>query len=224
MAAALSGGTAAATVRVCSGAGQFALTPGDVIVVTCGSVTVNVVSGVIESTYLASDGSVATATLVQGQGVRFEPQAATLTAAAGNTSPVVVQSGGIQLQIAPGLVEPLVKRVQVDVKPGVSPNSINLGSGGNVPAAILSTPAFAAPAEIDMESLSLIGAAVNLVGKAGRLQCASEDVNADGLADLVCHFVTTNLDVQLGDSVALLLGRTLSGRQVRGEDTVRVVP
>ena len=97
-------------------------------------------------------------------------------------------------------------------------------TGGTVPAAILSSADFAAPIEIDLESLRLIGAAVNLVGKADRPQCGSEDVNADGWADLVCHFVTAEVDLQPGDAAGVLLGRLLSGRQIRGEDTLRVVP
>jgi sugar lactone lactonase YvrE len=222
--AAATGDEAPATISVCQGAARFTLTPDDIIVVTCGSVTVEVLSGAVDSTYLASDGSAATSTLVQGTSVTFEPESATFTGAAGNTAAIVVHNNGVQLQIEPGQVVVLVKQVDIDVKPGAWPNSINLGAAGTVPAAILSTADFDAPATIDPESLDLIGAAVNLVGKAGRLQCGTEDVNADGLADLVCHFVTTDLDLQIGETVAVLLGRTFGGRQVRGQDTVRVIP
>jgi hypothetical protein len=222
--AASSGGGTAASISACGGSGQISLTAGDDIVVTCGSVTIVVLAGAAEITYLADDGSVATVTLDQGNSLTFEPVSGTLTTPVGNTAAIVVHIGGIQLHIEPGRTVGLVMQVVLDVKPGTSPNSINLGSAGTVPAAILSTPGFTAPAEVDPDSLSLIGATVNLIGKAGKLQCNGEDVNGDGLADLVCHFVTTDLGLQIGDSVAVLLGQTFGGRHIRGEDIVRVVP
>jgi YVTN family beta-propeller protein len=222
--AASSGGGVAASITACGGGGQFSMTPGDDVIVTCGSVTLTVLAGEVETTFLADDGSVATVTLAQGNSLTFEPDDASLAAPAGNATAIVVQSGGIQLQIDPGQTVETVRPVLLDVRPGTVPNTINLGSAGTVPAAILSTAGFSAPSEIDPESLSLVGAAVNLVGKAGKLQCSPEDVNADGLADLVCHFVRADLALQLGDSVAILYGQTFGGRHIRGEDRVRIVP
>jgi hypothetical protein len=222
--AAVSGGATPASIRACTNSAQYSLVPGSGAVITCGSVTTTVLAGAVEITYFAADGSVATVMLTEGNTLTFEPETATLTAPAANASTTVVESSGIQLHIEPGQTVSVAKQVQLDVKPGTSPNSINLGSAGTVPAAILSTPDFSAPAEVDPESLSLIGAAVNLVGKAGRLQCSSADVNADGLADFVCHFVTADLGLQPGDSAAVLLGRTFGGRLIRGEDVVRVLP
>ncbi|MGH9509635.1 MAG: Kelch repeat-containing protein [Terriglobales bacterium] len=117
-----------------------------------------------------------------------------------------------------------VLTVRIDIKPGSSPNSINLGSAGTIPVAILSTPDFDAPAEVDPDSLRLAGAAVNLIGKSRRFQCSSQDVNGDGLPDLVCHFDTAQFFIEVGESVAVLEGQTLSGQPIRGEDSVRIVP
>ncbi|HXE75181.1 MAG TPA: kelch repeat-containing protein [Candidatus Xenobia bacterium] len=117
-----------------------------------------------------------------------------------------------------------VKTVGIDIKPASDPNSINLGSAGTIPVAILSSGDFNAPAEVDPDSLRLAGAAVNLIGKSGRFQCGSQDVNGDGLPDLVCHFDTAEFFIELGESTAVLEGQTLSGRPIRGEDSVRIVP
>ena len=40
------------------------------------------------------------------------------------------------------ITQSAVMRVMVDIKPGSSPNSINVGSGGTVPVALFSTPSF----------------------------------------------------------------------------------
>jgi hypothetical protein len=114
--------------------------------------------------------------------------------------------------------------VAVDIKPGSDPNSINLSSAGNIPAAILSEPGFDAPSQADPDSLRLAGAGVNLIGKSGRFQCSGEDVNADGLVDLVCHFDTSQFVIEAGQSIAVLEGKTFGGSLIRGEDSISIVP
>ncbi|MDA2913826.1 LamG domain-containing protein [Acidobacteriia bacterium AH_259_A11_L15] len=115
--------------------------------------------------------------------------------------------------------------VDIDIKPGSDPNSINLGSAGKIPVAILSTPDFDALAEVDPDTLRLAGAAVNLIGKSNKFQCSSQDVNGDGLLDLVCHFETLTLFfLEPGDTIAVLEGSTLDGTPIRGEDSVKIVP
>lgn len=115
--------------------------------------------------------------------------------------------------------------VDIDIKPGSDPNSVNLSSAGKIPVAILSTPDFDAPAEVDPDTLRLAGAAVKLIGKSGKFQCSSQDVNGDGLLDLVCHFETQTLFLlEAGHTVAVLEGSTLDGTAIRGEDSVKIVP
>jgi hypothetical protein len=57
-------------------------------------------------------------------------------------------------------------------------------SKGKIPVAIMSNDEFDAPSAVDMASLSF--------GRSGdeakAAFCHSEDVDQDGLADLVCHF------------------------------------
>jgi len=117
---------------------------------------------------------------------------------------------------------PQIIPVQIDIKPGSFPNSINLGSQGAVPVAILSTPTFDAR-EVDPLSITLASAAVALKGK-GTPMASFQHVNQDGLLDLVVHVDTQALQLTVGDTVAILEGQTFDGRRIRGSDTVRVVP
>ncbi len=111
--------------------------------------------------------------------------------------------------------------VAIDIKPGSDPNSINTKSRGNIPVAILSTEAFDAPGEVDPESLTFgrTGDEASLA-RCGR---GGEDVNDDGLADLVCHFTTQETGFARGDTEGVLKGQTLGGKPLEGRDAVRIV-
>jgi len=125
--------------------------------------------------------------------------------------------------IGGGLVEAFsVIRVQIDIKPGSFPNSINLGSYGNVPVAILSSPTFDAT-RVDPLTVTLAGAAATLKGK-GTPMVSVQDVDGDGLLDLVVHVSTEALQMSDTDTQAILKGQTFDDQAIRGMDTVRVVP
>ena len=117
-----------------------------------------------------------------------------------------------------------VLEVSIDIKPGSDPNSINLGSSGVIPVAILSSADFDAVAEINPDTISLAGARVKMVGKSNKLLCHAEDVNADALADLVCKVETAEFMIETGESVAVLEADTFGGTPVRGEDSIKIVP
>jgi hypothetical protein len=112
--------------------------------------------------------------------------------------------------------------VTIDIKPGEFPNSINLGSSGVVPVAILSTPQFDATT-VDPTSVELAGAKVRLKGK-GSPMASLQDVNKDGRMDLVVHVSTEALELTGIDVQAFLEGRTFGGAPVIGTDSIRVVP
>jgi YVTN family beta-propeller protein len=92
-------------------------------------------------------------------------------------------------------------RIPIDIKPGESPNSINLSSAESIPVAILSSPGFSAPNQIDPNQLYF--------GRTGWefsvISCnpKGEDVNHDGLPDLVCRFNTAQTQLQPGDKVGI---------------------
>jgi len=48
-------------------------------------------------------------------------------------------------------------------------------------------------------------------------------VNHDGLPDLVCQF-ENDLNAQIGDSTATLMGDTFSGVPFWGQDSISIVP
>ncbi len=114
-----------------------------------------------------------------------------------------------------------VINVTIDIKPGSDPNSIKLGDRGSVPVAIFSTAKFDATS-IDVATLQFNSASVRLVG--GRNVLASiEDVNGDGLADLVVKFDRGLLDLEAGDGIGAVTGFTLDTEPILGTDSVRVI-
>lgn len=118
---------------------------------------------------------------------------------------------------------PVVRTVEIDIKPGSSQNTINLGSAGVLPVAILSSAEFEATS-VDPETITLAGAPVQRVGKNNKPLCHAADVNLDGQLDLFCQVVTAQLNLQPGDTTAALEGETSDGTPIRGEDSIRLVP
>ena len=114
--------------------------------------------------------------------------------------------------------------VGIDIHPGSDPNSINLCSNGAVPVAILGSDTFNVD-DIDPSSLRFADATVKVVGKKDPLSlCSYEDVNFDGFADVVCHFVTTDIAALDGDSTtATVNGALFDGTLIEGSDSVNIV-
>jgi hypothetical protein len=124
--------------------------------------------------------------------------------------------------------------VDIDVKPGSFPNSVNLCSGGAVPLAILGSDTFDVT-EVDTSTLVFAGSGIKVVGKKDpNILCSYEDVSGDfsftpegapdGYTDLVCHFVTTDISALDGESLeATLEGTLLSGQPISGSDSINIV-
>jgi hypothetical protein len=114
-----------------------------------------------------------------------------------------------------------VLTVGLDIKPGSTDNPINTKSNGKVPVAVLSSATFDAPAVVDRATLTF--------GRTGDEDSFShcggsgEDVNADGLPDLVSHFHTQATAFALGDTVGILKGTTLDGVAFQGTDAVQIL-
>ncbi|MHC4153844.1 MAG: right-handed parallel beta-helix repeat-containing protein [Planctomycetota bacterium] len=114
--------------------------------------------------------------------------------------------------------------VAIDIKPGSYPNAINLGSHGLIPVAILSSADFDATT-VDPETVELAGAGVAVRGKSNKYMAQQEDVNGDGLLDLINHVATENLDPNsLQDGYAVLIGSTFGGEEITGTDEITIVP
>ena len=122
-------------------------------------------------------------------------------------------SGGLNIQFT---------SVAIDIKPGSDTNSINLGSNGVVPVAILSSATFDATT-VDPTSVKLASAAIKVRGN-GTFMNSIEDVNGDGLADLVIQVETTALGLTSTATEATLTGSTFDNVVIQGMDLILVVP
>jgi len=139
----------------------------------------------------------------------------TLQSVSGEDSPVLYD-----LTVQTAYIE-----VDVDIKPGSDPNSINLGSKGVLPVAILSTDDFDAR---DVDEGTVDFGDPELPGIGIPIRSAEEDVDGDGNADLVLFFSVPEL-VESGaldeeSQEALLSGETFDGVSIIGGDSVRIVP
>jgi hypothetical protein len=114
-------------------------------------------------------------------------------------------------------VEVRTVTVTIDIKPGSYPNSINLGSNGRIPVAIITTADFDAT-EVDPTTVRF--------GPGGAIpvQYAIEDINGDDDDDMILHFNTQELGLDKEDTEATLTGQTEGGANFTGTDSVRIVP
>jgi hypothetical protein len=108
--------------------------------------------------------------------------------------------------------------VDIDIKPGTDPNSVNLRANGKIPVAILTTDTFDAT-QVDWESV--------LFGPEGATEVHErihiDDVDDDGDMDVVLHFVTQNAGIACSDTKATLTGETFSGESFVGTDTIETL-
>jgi hypothetical protein len=112
--------------------------------------------------------------------------------------------------------------VDIDIKPYSDDNTINLGSNGVVPVAILSSDTFDATT-VDPATVGLNGAGVAVRGKGALTH--EEDVDGDGLLDLVCKVETENLNPEITqEGYGFLTGRTYGGQEFEGVDEITIVP
>lgn len=107
--------------------------------------------------------------------------------------------------------------VNIDIKPGSDPNSINLGSKGVIPVAILTTESFDA---------STVNSTSVMFGpdEASPVHYSMDDVDDDGDQDMILHFRTQEIGLTEDDTEATLTGETLDGVSIHGTDSVRIVP
>jgi hypothetical protein len=108
--------------------------------------------------------------------------------------------------------------VTIDIKPGNRPTSINPRSRADIPVAILTTPTFDA---------TLVDASTIRFGKFGTeaaaVHLAREDVNGDGILDMIFQFKTQDTGITCGGTSASLTGETLSKLAIYGTDVLVTV-
>jgi hypothetical protein len=111
--------------------------------------------------------------------------------------------------------------VHIEVKPGDALPTIQLGAAGVTTVAVLGSAAFDVT-RVDPASVYFAGAPVTL--NQGVPTTFTDDVNGDGIADLVATFDTRALQLKIRDTSASLAGKTRAGRRFHGTDAVRVIP
>lgn len=135
-----------------------------------------------------------------------------------------VDEDGNEITAEDGLVASLSppEEVSIDIKPGSDPNCFNINGHGVIPVAILGNSDFDVTS-INVESLRFGGLEVRMRGKRGALY-SIDDVNAGGTWDLVCHFEDSSANWVPGNSEATLRGFLLDGTEIKGTDSICVVP
>jgi hypothetical protein len=120
---------------------------------------------------------------------------------------------------------PLTIDVMIDIKPGSEPdepNSINLHSQGVTPVALLSSAG-------EFDATAIDGSAITFAG-ASPAHWAIEDVNGDGLDDMILHFRTQELELDENSTEATLNINSfdeVANQDVTsysGTDSVNIVP
>lgn len=98
----ISGGATPATVSVCAGASTIDLTPGDEIIVTCGSVTIDVTNGSVDVTFTISGGTLATTSITVGNSITFDPDTFSFVVPSTNNQIIVLTINGTEIMLSPG--------------------------------------------------------------------------------------------------------------------------
>ena len=116
------------------------------------------------------------------------------------------------------LVPDTKMEIAIDIKPGSDTNPVNLKSKGTTPVAILASEDFD-PQSVDVSTVTLAGAPVDQ--HKGKYRASLEDVNNDGLTDLLVHVVTSLITCD--GTQAALTGLTFDGKAMEGEDSITLV-
>lgn len=111
--------------------------------------------------------------------------------------------------------------VGIDIKPNSFPNNINLSSNGTTPVAIFSSTNFDATT-INPTTVSLAGVQVRLK-RNGTPMVSFEDINTDGLLDMILRISTRDMQLNETDIITVLNGQTFNGMFIKGTDLVRIV-
>jgi hypothetical protein len=108
--------------------------------------------------------------------------------------------------------------VNIDVKPGDTQPVVNLRSHGVVPVAILSTSTF------DATKVNPLTVRFGKTGtEAAPVHFSLQDVNGDGLLDIVLQFGLQSTGLSLGENQVTLMGRSSDGTPFRGSSAIQLI-
>jgi hypothetical protein len=107
--------------------------------------------------------------------------------------------------------------IAIDIEPGNNPKSINPGSKGAIPVAVLGSATFDAT-QVNPATVGF-GPGNASPDRDGKVT----DSNRDGRADVVFQFRTDASGIQCGSNTASLRGKTFSGDSFEGSGSIRTV-
>src|SRR5574341_672087 len=213
------GGGNNAKITACGGSAKYSLSAGEVITVKCGSVTTQVYQGPVQVEFFTADGStlIASATIETGNIITYDPEDKSFTADPDNPSSTsITMADGNTITVDPGeTIQQL--SVNIDIKPGGTPNTINLKKDKTVTGALLGSASFNVNS-VDKSTLKFGGHKLQ-----SPIRTSIEDVNKDSIKDLVIQFSVPPLGFTVGDTQACLTGLTQDGTPFLGCDSVRII-
>ena len=115
-----------------------------------------------------------------------------------------------------------ITEVEIDIKPGSDPNSININSMGLVPVAILTTDTFDATT-VDPSTLNFRAVADIGLSNSNCVRHGLEDVDGDGDLDLVCKFPQKTTWINCDTTQGAIFGETFGGQSILGFDSINPV-
>jgi hypothetical protein len=114
---------------------------------------------------------------------------------------------------------PCELEVEIDIKPGSDPNAINPLGQGLIPVALLGAIEVDVM-DVDPETLVF---GPDWAPISHEESPHVEDVNDDGFADLVVHFLIQETGIAFGQSEACVTGETFDGTPIEGCDSIVTV-
>ena len=112
--------------------------------------------------------------------------------------------------------------VEIDIKPGSDPNSINPNSMGLVPVAILTTDTFDATT-VNPSTLRFMAADDIALAEPNCVRHGLEDIDGDGDIDLVCKFPQKTTWINCDTTQGVITGETFDGSSIFGFDSINPV-
>jgi hypothetical protein len=124
-----------------------------------------------------------------------------------------------------GELVPVPFEIDIDIKPGSCPNSINChNERGVITVAALTTDFFDATTIDHTTAVFQTATETHTDKKTGEARRHEEDVDNDGDIDLVFHFRFMDTDLDCYSQTGTLVAQTYDGETVKGTDSVRMVP
>lgn len=213
----LNGGPTPASITDCQGT-VYTMTPGDSIIVTCGSSIIQVIQGEVEVSYIINNETIGSATLSTGDELTFDQDNLTFTNT--GTSTIMVVFNGEDLTIPPNSTSDNVLEITVDILP----DTYSCKTSGVIPIIFYANSSFD-PLDIDISSIFLGN--IHAFEKHDRFH--SEDIDGDGFSDVVFHLdlsknnLIPDFDcVQLGQKFIPVTASLTDGTIIHGEDSIMI--